>query len=295
MSDRATVLLSAIWTAFTDERAKLKATLLQYLADEAEEDEACREAALRVLTPLQVNGDSHGVPMVSDVVELLVAEIELLRGAAAADERRLIAAAEKAGITYGGCDTPDDLAEEIERLNAEIEAEKLRPHSPSWINARLVEREEALAEAKRLQAIFDSEPVARDLINERDALKADLLELRQRGAAKDLENERLQGELKAVLAEIDRMKLVDLMKPQELLLKGMESQAELNHELKQENRALKAEIAEHDASFDLRWKADMRAIKRWQKATGKTAIWPDHADLCVWLLEQNDKLKATSK
>ena len=50
---------------------------------------------------------------------------------------------------------------------------------------------------------------------------------------------------------------------------------------------LEAEIAEHDASLDLRWKADMRAIKRWQEAhPGKELIWPDHADLCVWLLEQ---------
>lgn len=44
-----------------------------------------------------------------------------------------------------------------------------------------------------------------------------------------------------------------------------------------------------EASFDLRWNADRRAIKRWQAATGKTLIWPDHADLCVWLLEQLDQ------
>src|SRR5262249_52215733 len=46
-------------------------------------------------------------------------------------------------------------------------------------------------------------------------------------------------------------------------------------------------IEEHDQSFDLRWKADMRAIKRWQAAApGRELTWPDHADLCVWLLEQ---------
>lgn len=39
-------------------------------------------------------------------------------------------------------------------------------------------------------------------------------------------------------------------------------------------------------TFDLRWAADMRAIKRWQDATGKTDTWPDHADMVVWLLEQ---------
>jgi len=39
------------------------------------------------------------------------ARVVELEGAAAADEQRLIAAAEKAGIGFGGCDTPDDLAE----------------------------------------------------------------------------------------------------------------------------------------------------------------------------------------
>ncbi|MDE1149693.1 MAG: hypothetical protein PW843_24340 [Azospirillaceae bacterium] len=48
------------------------------------------------------------------------------------------------------------------------------------------------------------------------------------------------------------------------------------------------EAAELKATFDLRWKADMRAIARWQAATGKTLTWPDHADLCVWLMEQLD-------
>lgn len=47
-------------------------------------------------------------------------------------------------------------------------------------------------------------------------------------------------------------------------------------------------IAEHEHSFDLCWNANMRAIKRWQEATGRTLVLPDHTDLCVWLLEQND-------
>jgi hypothetical protein len=53
-------------------------------------------------------------------------------------------------------------------------------------------------------------------------------------------------------------------------------------------RALKAEAAcaELQSTFDLRWNADMRAIKRWQEATGETLVWPDHADLCVWLLSR---------
>lgn len=40
-------------------------------------------------------------------------------------------------------------------------------------------------------------------------------------------------------------------------------------------------------AFDVRWDADMRAIKRWQAAhPGKELTWPDHADLVVWLLEE---------
>lgn len=48
-------------------------------------------------------------------------------------------------------------------------------------------------------------------------------------------------------------------------------------------------LTEHEQSFELRWQADMRAIKRWQAAhPGKDLTWPDHADLVVWLLEQLD-------
>ena len=57
---------------------------------------------------------------------------------------------------------------------------------------------------------------------------------------------------------------------------------------------LMASIAELESVFDMRWKADMRAIKMWQAATGKTLTWPDHADLCVWLLEQLDKTGASN-
>ena len=40
-------------------------------------------------------------------------------------------------------------------------------------------------------------------------------------------------------------------------------------------------------TFDLRWKADQRAIKRWQAAhPGNDLTWPDHADMVVWLMEQ---------
>lgn len=55
---------------------------------------------------------------------------------------------------------------------------------------------------------------------------------------------------------------------------------------------LKLEAEDENHSFALRWNADMRAIKRWQAATGRELVWPDHADLCVWLLEQLDAVEA---
>lgn len=41
--------------------------------------------------------------------------------------------------------------------------------------------------------------------------------------------------------------------------------------------------------FDLRWKADMRAIEMWQEAhPGNDLVWPDHGDMVTWLLERLD-------
>lgn len=54
----------------------------------------------------------------------------------------------------------------------------------------------------------------------------------------------------------------------------------------QRNQELETENAEYKASFDLRWKADMRAIKKWHDAGGDKMMWPDHADLCVWLIDR---------
>ncbi len=60
---------------------------------------------------------------------------------------------------------------------------------------------------------------------------------------------------------------------------------------------VEARIAEEAAglrsTFDLRWKADMRAIKRWQAAhPGRPNVWPDHADLVVWLLDELDRAES---
>ena len=42
--------------------------------------------------------------------------------------------------------------------------------------------------------------------------------------------------------------------------------------------------------FDLQWEADRRAVKRWQEANpGNDLVWPDRADMVVWLMEQHDK------
>lgn len=45
---------------------------------------------------------------------------------------------------------------------------------------------------------------------------------------------------------------------------------------------------DQDRKFDLRWDADMRAIRMWQAETGRDLVWPDHADLVVWLLKKMD-------
>jgi hypothetical protein len=53
---------------------------------------------------------------------------------------------------------------------------------------------------------------------------------------------------------------------------------------------------ELQATFDLRWKADMRAIKTWQAAhPGNELVWPDHADLCTWLAEERDSWRTKAE
>jgi hypothetical protein len=54
-------------------------------------------------------------------------------------------------------------------------------------------------------------------------------------------------------------------------------------------------LVEHELSFDLRWAADMRAIKLWQEKTGKELVWPDHADLVVFLGEKVSRLEARNR
>lgn len=59
---------------------------------------------------------------------------------------------------------------------------------------------------------------------------------------------------------------------------------------------LEAEAADNQRGFDLRWAADQRAIDRWRAAApGRDLVRPDHADLCVWLLEQLAASEASIK
>ena len=54
------------------------------------------------------------------------------------------------------------------------------------------------------------------------------------------------------------------------------------------------ELADLQRTFDLRWKADQRAIKMWRDAhPGNDLVWPDRCDMVVWLLDQLDDAKTT--
>lgn len=83
-------------------------------------------------------------------------------------------------------------------------------------------------------------------------------------------------------------------KPPETRESAIEIAADLVLSINGEHRPIACEAARklkemHDAateqeqSFDLRWNADMRAIKKWQETTGRTLTWPDHADLVVYI------------
>jgi Lar family restriction alleviation protein len=57
-----------------------------------------------------------------------------------------------------------------------------------------------------------------------------------------------------------------------------------------------AERDELQRSFDMKWEADQRAIKRWQEAhPGNDLVWPDSADLTVWALTRATTAEARLK
>ena len=54
-----------------------------------------------------------------------------------------------------------------------------------------------------------------------------------------------------------------------------------------------SDAATRDGEFDLRWKADLRAIHKWRDANpGNDLVMPDHCDLVIWLLERDAKAAA---
>lgn len=58
-----------------------------------------------------------------------------------------------------------------------------------------------------------------------------------------------------------------------------------------ERQAVEAERDELQRTFEIRWEADQRAIKAWQAATGRDDVWPDRADMVVFLLGERDALR----
>lgn len=52
------------------------------------------------------------------------------------------------------------------------------------------------------------------------------------------------------------------------------------------------ELAELRALFELRYAADTRARERWSEEHPEQPLtWPDHADMCVWLLGKIQEFK----
>lgn len=50
-------------------------------------------------------------------------------------------------------------------------------------------------------------------------------------------------------------------------------------------------IEELERAVDLRRDCDQRAIKKWQEAhPDNDGTWPDHADMCVWLIRRVENL-----
>lgn len=98
------------------------------------------------------------------------------------------------------------------------------------------------------------------------------------------ENERLTAELADVRANAE-LRLARLTEANDALEEAAA------RALAAKARAEKAgeDKKELEELFDLRWKADMRAIERWRKAgPNRELVLPDHADLVVWLLGQLD-------
>jgi len=75
---------------------------------------------------LPPDGDCYGCQ-----ADRLQEELQLTRGAMAADDERLRAAAAKAGVTDFGCDTADHLADRILELQAVVDLVFVQMSGPS--------------------------------------------------------------------------------------------------------------------------------------------------------------------
>ena len=60
------------------------------------------------------------------------------------------------------------------------------------------------------------------------------------------------------------------------------------YEKRVEIERLQADLDDTNRIFEMHWDCSMRAIRMWQAANpGNDLVWPDAADLLVWLLDQH--------
>lgn len=73
-------------------------------------------------------------------------------------------------------------------------------------------------------------------------------------------------------------------------LQSYANSSSLPHELSTRIHEIITELQDLNATFDLMWDANQRAIKMWQKAhPGNDNVWPDQAKMIFWLLEERQK------
>src|SRR5574337_1013278 len=163
---------------------------------------------------------------------------------------------------------------------------KFTPVSRDDFNALRPEVREAAEEIDEILGSFGNEEwkaIRAELLRlaEDAAMFAHAVSLGQRYKQRAEHAEAELADLKAKYAELD-----ELAKNTVQCLREADKDADLNE----------AELAEMKQSFDLRWKADMRAIDHWRREhPGDDLTWPDHADLCVWLMGELAALRELHK
>ena len=89
----------------------------------------------------------------------------------------------------------------------------------------------------------------------------------------------MESDRKLLMQELEK-----LVKERDSLKKRLENMEMLVDSLKEDAKQLQN-------VFDIVWKADMRAVRLWRKATGKDFIMPDRCGLVVYLMGEWDKAK----